>query len=199
MFSVLSNKISDTFVNNNKITDDKKEIFAYGINRILCNFTMLTACIIIGILSGNLINVVLFLLLFIPIRKYCGGFHLESPLNCFIASIFTVIIAVLSSVIICGSEIKTEISIILSVLSIIIIFFLAPVESMNKQLTSNEKKVYKSKAIKILLLYYFIFSIAVIFKLEQIYSIITATILIEVLLLLLGKLKNNIIIKKTTF
>lgn len=196
MFSILSDKISNTFVNNKKITEDKKEIFAYGINRILCNFTMITVSAVIGAISGNLINVLLFLLLFIPIRKYCGGFHLELPINCFIASIFTVIIAILISAIIRDSEIKEGISVALSIFSIIIIFLLAPVESLNKQLTLNEKKVYKNKAIKILLLYCLVFSISIICKAEQIYAIITVAFLIEVLLLFLGKLKNNRIMKK---
>lgn len=189
MFSDLGERISDTFIANDKLSEEKKDIFIYGINRLFSNLIMLTSCLILGILIGEVGRILLFLIFFIPIRKYGGGFHLSSPLACYIASNITVLAGVFTARAINENLFGTELSTLFLILSIIVIFLLTPVESPNKMLTVNEKRVYKNKALKILAVYLGIYVVSAFFEAYMMNSIIAMALFAEGILLIMGKVK----------
>lgn len=78
-----SNFLTNYFIKNNIISPNNKELYIYGFQLILSTLSsMLTI-----LLTATFINIsygILFLLFFIPIRFYAGGYHASSYLKCFI-------------------------------------------------------------------------------------------------------------------
>lgn len=75
------------------------------------------------------------------------------------------------------------------IISVILIIFLAPVETPNKKLSSNEYKVYRKRTLIALLLDLSIFALSAIVNKLIIVEAISFSIIISAALVVLGKIK----------
>ena len=186
MLNSLSYKISDFFITNGKIALGKRDVFAYGISRLFTNAILLVSFVLIGWLMRDIKSVFIFLLFFIPLRKYAGGFHFNSNCCCYMASCLEVILVVIfryafSCLVLC---------LIFEFIASFIILRLAPIQSSNKKLTPNEKRIYKCKVKKIVIIYIFFSLLCILLKINRVYILIIASLFVESLLLLITKTKS---------
>lgn len=138
----ISAKIADLLIENNIIEKNDKNVFIYGIDYMLSSILHIVTTLAIGALFGMFLESVVFLISYMPIRQYAGGFHASTPTRCYFSSIIitTVVLYII------GLPIWSDIVILffLAVASLII-FLLAPVEDKNKPLDDKEKIVYKHR------------------------------------------------------
>ncbi len=73
---------------------EKRDIYEYAMEVILLNGGILIINLILGILFGKLTGYLAFLLLFVPLRRYLGGFHFKSSGVCMICSILFFVVSV---------------------------------------------------------------------------------------------------------
>ena len=153
-------KAADTFslsmLEKGIIKEEDIPIYRYGIeNGIILIFNMLTA-FVIGILTGRLVEILVFLLSYITLRSYSGGFHLDNKIACYISSNLILMIPA------CASEmgyafVRTwnepvkVIEIAFVICSAVIIFSLSPMDSKQRKLDTAEKKHFKFRARLILM------------------------------------------------
>lgn len=187
MINTLSYKISDLFINNGKIELEKREVIAYGLGRIFTNIILLVSFTAIGCLLNDIKGISLFLLFFIPLRKYAGGFHFESSIFCYVVSCFVVTIAVLVTKIIYSLNIYLMIGFV----SMLLIWKMAPIQARRKVLTKEEKIVYGGNIKIILVVDIMIVSILLLLRIDIIYPYILISFLVESILLIIGKIKDN--------
>lgn len=124
------------------IEESEKEIYKYGygvIWEMTVNFIIAVA---IGFITGNIKNIIIFLALFIPLRSFCGGWHMCSFWKCVIASnIIVVIVVILMDV-----DIMTFLGLsyfLVDGILVLLIYFLSPLDNENKLLDTYEKERYK--------------------------------------------------------
>lgn len=116
-------------------SESNRDVYLFGMHQILLLLINLMSMTAIGILFHQLWQCLLYMVLFIPLRIYAGGFHACSPYRCYFYSIGCIIIAMLLvrfdclGFLFCG---------ILSTFCGIVIFLLAPVEDHNKPLEDVE-------------------------------------------------------------
>lgn len=131
---------------------------------------------------------IVYAVLYIPLRSYAGGYHVGSALVCYLYSVGAlVIIAKLS-----GLLFTTEGSSLYIVffISCLIIGILSPVEDSNKPLDAIEKKVYGRRVLVILLLYTGVFVISNLIGIVWFTWTLNMAVASTALLVALGNLKN---------
>lgn len=116
---------------------------------------------IMGIYMQMLFEIVIFVISFKAFRKYAGGYHSKTRLGCF-ALTNAVVLVVLSVM----KYLRVNISIYLGLylMSVLIIFMFAPVETENKKLDSIERVIYRKRAIIVLIVQSIIVGVLLIFK-----------------------------------
>ena len=109
----------------------------------------IATCLIIGAIFQCIIESIIYLLFFIPLRTFSGGFHAGSHLKCYISSVllfgFSVFLGVYISTIL-----QLLIITILFTCCTLAVLFIAPVEDKNKPLSEPEVKKCKAK-VKVIL------------------------------------------------
>ena len=157
MITSLARYIAVFLFKNNIIDGEKLDIYIYGFEIIISSSINITMAIILGILLSQLVECFIFLISFILLRKYCGGYHASTYLKCNIIFAINIVIVMLALKI--GITADIYIHYILCLISIIVFWFFAPVENKYKPLNSDEKKKYRKLAIMIGSFFIFISSV----------------------------------------
>lgn len=182
------NKIVNLFISNKLIKKEDEEIYSYGLKQgfiIIINFITV---IILGISLNILLEGLLFMITFIPIRIYAGGYHKRSQLECYVFS--TIILAVIFLILKMQIIINPLTIILISIISSITILSLAPVQDENKPLDEIEIKIFGKRARTNLLIILGIFLITLIFDKINYSFCIAISLLCNAVMLILGKIRN---------
>lgn len=150
MLAKLSSGVADNLIQANIIDKTDKEVYEYGIDMIVTYSINLLTILAVGIFLSQLWECLQFILVFIPLRSYAGGYHASSEKRCYFLSIALIVLA-LTTLRHIPVWFNTGISLLLLLSSCIVIFILAPVGNKNKPLDADEKRVYGRKARFILL------------------------------------------------
>ena len=142
MFYKTSVYIADILEQQNKFAPEDKEVYRYGIQQGL-NLTLnILTTIIIGVLCGMVYPSLMFLICYMPLRSFCGGYHAKTHLRCYIYSVIMITCILLVAKYTTFNIVLYE---ILVLISLIIILLLAPVEDENKKLDNVEKCICRSQ------------------------------------------------------
>lgn len=125
--------------------EENREVLEYGLYMMLSTLLHMVASIGIGFIFGVPLHVLLFLLSFMLMRKYAGGYHAKSPVACAVLS-YGLVIAHIAVVSFVPTLAMIWLALPEAVFSAIIIFRFAPVEHENAPLSDIEKVIYKQRA-----------------------------------------------------
>lgn len=157
MITSLAQYITGILHKNNIIDSKKLDIYIYGFEIIVSGVISIFIGVALGIIFSQVLESIIFLIVFIFMRKYCGGYHADTYFKC--NSIFMINI----SIVMLTLKIKFNYSIylhfIIGLICIIIYITLAPIENKYKPLTYEEKKKYRITAIIISLIFFCISSV----------------------------------------
>lgn len=151
-------RILDWLYAQGYVNESNDKIIELGLQRIKSTFASIAFSAIVSWLMGDMKVGLLFELTYIPIRIYAGGYHASNKKKCEYLSYGSLLLCM---ILIFYVPMKMEIMHLLLLLSGMIIFFLAPVESVNKRLNSGEKKVYRCKSIIYLMIMVFVYGFLV--------------------------------------
>ncbi len=189
MFYRASICIADILEQQNKFIAEDKELYRYGIQQGLNLALNILTTIIIGVLCGMIYPSILFLICYIPLRSFCGGYHTKTHLRCYIYSVIMITGILLVAKYFTFSVLMYE---ILVLGSLVVIFLLAPVEDKNKVLDSDEKRVFRKRACIIVLFEVLIYHIFLIFHMTYSYKILSIALISLSILMIIGQLKNYV-------
>ena len=144
--------------------------------------------IFIGLIFNKMFEVILFMVTYIPIRVYAGGYHARTKLRCYI---FSVLMLISVCYILKLYLLKSYLSIgILAIISSGIILYLAPIEDKNKTLDEIEIKVYKKRTIRNLVIILIVLCTTLIFNKINLSACICISLLCNGIMLILGKINK---------
>ncbi len=124
------------------ILPQDKETYEYAVFCFLITFVPLALVMLIGGLLGIFFEAVFFVLPFMIMRKFSGGFHLKSNTACIIFSTFLISFFLLAV----RYFIVVDISLILTFViatSFISLIIHSPIDSKERSLSDKEKSVFK--------------------------------------------------------
>ena len=103
MITRLAEKCVAASVKGKIIPEDESAFFTFAFGLMLSQAFGIATCLIIGAIFQCIIESIIYLLFFIPLRTFSGGFHAGSHLKCYISSVllfgFSVFLGVYISII----------------------------------------------------------------------------------------------------
>ena len=179
-------RYTEKLIANKIITPEDKELYTYGFHQAVVIIANIATTILVGFIFGMVWQSIVFMLAYIPLRSYAGGYHAKTQLRCYVYSVLLISTVLLLVKFITWTSSAT---IGLSLISDLIIFILAPVENSNKPLDKDEVKVYKRRTRLILGIEALIILLLMVFALHQIIIVISVSIFALACMLVIGKVK----------
>lgn len=145
----LSMKLTDYILKKELIREESYDIYQYGFQCFL-EVALSTVCsIVIALFLHMIPECLFFFLFFIPMRSFSGGLHLNTYFACFIGSCL-----ILASTLLAVKYLTVPIliSLILYLVCAIIILIIGPVNHPNREVDSQENRVFMRKTYITLLL-----------------------------------------------
>ena len=145
MIAQLSKRLTSFFVCRKIINEEDEAVYEYGLQLLLSTVANGLIALFIAIITGTLLQCVLYLSAFVVMRKTAGGYHANTHLGC------CCILAVVLSCFISFIKIVPVDAYILFALfsigfSVITIFLFSPLEHKNKPISSEDKIRLKRKS-----------------------------------------------------
>lgn len=181
--------ILEKFIIKQGVSENDKIIYLYGLTEGITIIENIIITLLIGYVYGNMIQTIIFLLSYIPLRSYAGGYHAKTEKRCFIYSILMILaIEIYFSY---SFQISYAVIFLAISMSVLLIMVYSPIESESKLLSITEKKFCKQRVYSILALEYIIILLCMFFKQNSFISGIAAALFIETILVLFGKLRRR--------
>ena len=174
--------------NRNGILEEKdRRLYEYAYGVLLGRVAIYLIIVILGIVTGNWLEMLVFLLPFTVLRQYAGGIHLEKAGSCMVVS--SILVLLCGQYLASGSAVMWQIRIIW-LAAVGVIFVMAPVDASSKKLDEKEKKVYGMRARAILIIEC---AIAGVFYVTGYFLVVNGIMVAHIVLasgLILGWIKN---------
>lgn len=171
--------------------EEEKEIIEYGLYQGFLMLINIFTTFFLGFIFNVFWQSIIFLISYMLLRTYAGGYHANTKNRCYILS---VVIMIICFFLINNFELTIKFGVLLSAISGILIFTLAPVANDVKPLEEVEVKIYKNKARKIFVIEFAIAIIAEMLGQNSIFNTIVLSISTTSILLALGYLKYNVLL-----
>lgn len=130
---------------NQEMNDEQSAIVRYGLEMIILKSLFFIGAMAIGVLMHSFWECGIFFLFFSILRSYAGGYHAKTRRRCFVQSMLTFLIVLVT---LKCAEVMPHMSIVIVVLAIIsaiVLWLISPVDCKNKQLETDEKIVFQKK------------------------------------------------------
>ncbi len=145
MIERLAGLITDKQIEKGNIEEKDRAVYQYGYILMAEVFINVMISVIIGILFHTLIEVIVLLLVFIPLRSYAGGYHMAHAWQCIImTNILVLLITVCSGYL--ADCVPAGMWIVPDILAGSVIWYLSPVDTAAKPLDEEEKIIFRKKA-----------------------------------------------------
>lgn len=165
------------FLIKNDINIDE-DLFYYGWSIFMHYSIYLILTFLLSIYLNCCKLTIIFLLLYIPLRKYIGGFHFSNNVLCILFSIMVSLIFPYMSM---NLIINFKVAILLELFLLIETIFIAPIDHINKRLTMTQIQMYKRKSILIEFIYICFSMISHICLFNEIINILFFVILVNMI------------------
>lgn len=151
---------------NSIVKDEDIDVVRYGIEIVLLKILFFLTILLIGIITNNVVNILIFMLFYKPLRTYAGGYHAKTRIGCYIISVLMLFLMLISVKLVSMFDSLTNAVYVIAVISGVIIWILAPVETSNKPLDTAEKNRYKLISRIILLVEFLVGGLCLVFDLR---------------------------------
>lgn len=147
MISGVSKFLLEYLVRSSAIpdTDEEREYYQYGIDITISSLLNIILILGIGAISGNIPESVIFLICFVLLRQFTGGYHADTYLKCNL-TFCILFIAVLALYYTTAEYLSTYISILITFVCVSVFLVKCPIEHINKPIPNNRKVVHKITA-----------------------------------------------------
>lgn len=134
--------LTEYIVRKGIIEDNERNIYEYGFLTMLELGTNILLSVIIAGMLHMMFEGLLFFLIFIPLRAYAGGLHMNRYGTCLVFSCLTFFAVLEITKVV---RIPIWISMVCILLLNILILFLYPVENINRTVDNDEDAYFKKK------------------------------------------------------
>ena len=186
MFAKLAEYLTQQLENENVISSDKSDLYRYGFQYGMILTLNFITSILIGVVFGKVLESIILLATYIPLRSYAGGHHSSSSEKCYIVSSLIMIIWMC---LLKFQILSTRCCVIMLISGLIVCIILAPVEDKNKPLDNDEIQIYRKKSYIVLIIEICLW-ILLSFIQHRVLKLIPLMVFTEAITLIIGKIKN---------
>lgn len=131
------NKIVLTLQTNNIILEEDRDIYCYGLEILMSNLFLLSTILAIGIVCGKIQYTLLFLMIFMGMRRVMGGYHTKKRWQCFCLTHALHGIIIGFTMFDC-TDLMNELVFLCVIFTVSIVYVAAPIENENNPKTPEE-------------------------------------------------------------
>lgn len=190
MISALAEKVVDYMISSGIISDQEKDLYVYGFFMLLSRLLFLLMSVLFGILFDVPAESIVFYFAFFILRSYAGGIHAGSEAACTVLTSLSMFLSVMliklctvfSAVILPG---------ILLPVSSLAVMLLCPIDTPEKRLSAEEKKIYKKKTAFVLAVIVILGVTALILRRYGFFFACIVSIVLESVLLVCARLRER--------
>lgn len=128
--------IADWLEKEKLISNDNRELYLYATITLLFELAPVIISCVIGIIMHMISESILFILPFIIIRKYSGGYHFKRPILCVVVSTAIIICALIVIRVLIHS--KTALLILAVLVAVTVLCTSSPIDSEARMLSAKE-------------------------------------------------------------
>ena len=188
MIEKLGIRIVNFFIEEGILRENERNIYNYCFSCIIEIFINLMSVLFISILLQKVIESLIFMLIFIPLRSTAGGFHCSTSTRCYVLSISIYISVILLYPYITFVSIYAIVGI--CAINLLIVMLLSPVESSNKPLTNKSRIV--NRILSIIIMFISIGIIFVFYVVDSVYLyIVVLCVTVSNISLIAGYIDNK--------
>lgn len=181
--------MTDSLSKEGIITDEEREIVRFGFESLEGNLLGVVLTLAVGISFSRVGEALLLWLLLFPLRKNAGGYHAKTKIRCLFISAVMLIMAFVLFAEFDGTMIFYATCVVVAGC---VIWALAPVDNMSKELDAVEHKVYQRRTRIVLGVEGIIFVMTLFCKWEIGMRSICMSFFIVAISLLMGTIKLTI-------
>jgi len=185
MIRLLSSKLADFLCDKNIIPEDEKDIYVYGNELLISSFVGIFLVCVAGVILGEFLNTLAFLVVFIINRQFSGGYHANTFLKCSMVFMLVYLFVLFLSKILL-SNYSLFIWLIVAFAHLSIIIDLAPMPNKYKPISDSQRREAKKKIIIISIIFQLVAAFVFFFD-TQLSLVITLTLLSISMLMILQK------------
>lgn len=189
MISNLSSFLADKIFLNKDANEDERELYVYGLFMFLSHFIYLVLVCIFGCLLKCVAESIIFYFTFYQIRRFAGGYHAKTELRCGICSLTLMFLSIIAIKL--SRYYNLQILFYCSLIAVITIFIIAPLDTPEKPLTEKELQYFRKKSRVILLLIFFVVVTTYFLSLNFLFAPCCMSLILESSLLIAGKIKKH--------
>jgi len=191
MILQISRHITRSLVQNSIINFDDFSIYQYGLEVLLITLFETLGILIVAIMTGYVIEALVFITAFCSIRAYAGGYHAKTVTTCFLSFLglggITVIFAKLLQM-----ASLPWLSVLIASIAFLVIYKFAPVAVSNRPITESERRKFRSISIQLTLVYLVaVIALVVAQKYLWYVGVFSMGLLLEALTLLVEKYREE--------
>ncbi len=172
------------------IKEEDIGVFRYGYILMIEVLINLTISIVIGLLLGKVVIAIAFLVAFIPLRSFAGGYHANKAWKCILLSNAVIIAAIFVTQFMVSLN-HTVLFALAEIVFGLVLIRMAPIQNVYKKLSATEVKFYKKIALIIYTIEIMQEMISFQFGYKDIACIILIAHLVVILSLVAGNLQNR--------
>lgn len=148
MIQYLSKAISSAAISYGIVAEEDRELYEYSFQIMLEQLSIALSILLIALIFGVFFETVLYMVLFIPLRIYAGGYHARNFSWCYVISVgvYLAYVVLLNNIVI-----SKVVMLFVTLISSAVILRLAPMADPNKQVEILENVKFK-KFVRIILL-----------------------------------------------
>lgn len=169
--------------------DEVQDFYRYGIEITISSMLNIVLVLLMGALTGHLLESVIYLAVFIAVRVITGGYHADTYFRCNLLMCSTFIATAFLNDKVCG-YINIWVIAVFVVFEEIIAFVFCPVENKNKPIEKEKKPKFKAMGMIVFLLLD-LFGWAMINRYQTVGSMILLTNLLIAVLIISAKIKEK--------
>lgn len=172
MLNNIATKISNIIIQKCQLSSDLIKIYTYGCELLISTGLGMMSVFLISCLLGRPLSGIIFLIVFVSLRLFCGGLHASTYLKCFILSnlIFLSVYSLSWGL----TYVSWFLSVLLLLISFIVIFAFAPIRNVNHPL-SDERYIRNKRISRVLVFTEMIVILAIYTIIRNIYFLSIAS------------------------
>ncbi len=186
MLSKIAERLTRHLLRCNIINEEDKDIYIYGLELLVSFIFSVSIIILLGVLLNSIFETIIFLMVFILLRGFSGGFHARTYWMCSFVTFLTYGISLLFSKLIFIHLIGYM---ILFVIGVIIMIIFSPIDHPNKALSQKQKKKFKSLSVIVFVVF---ISAGIFMRDTSVGSVIFFTLVSDIVLLFIKNKKGGI-------
>lgn len=185
----LASKLADYILDKGAIEKEDYEIYQYGLQTGLEMLSCLIVALLLSLRLKMFDEFIVFFSIFILLRSYAGGLHLNSFVLCFICSCSVEIATLLFAK---NYQFSGRMSFFIILCMILMIKIIKPIDHKNRPVSDGERLFFK-KRLDIILGVIFLLSIFLYYIQQNYYlSLIAVTMIIVVISMIIARCMSNV-------